>query len=164
MGFTKKTWVDRQVEYAGRRKLTNISTGTTEVVDVTRNEGVVSAEGDAFSASNMNELENRIYNTFADVTKVYTNVSVAASLWATYTASLTAESEIVEEYPYKADVALTGITDNHCAKVSFAPADISDGVFAPYNNTQAGYIRIYANSKPIEAITIPTIYAVAKGV
>lgn len=164
MAFTKKTWVDRQVEYAGRRKLTNISTGTTEVVDVTRNEGVVSAEGDAFSASNMNGLENRIYNTFANVTKVYTNISVAADDWTTYTASLTAETEIVEEYPYKADVTLSGITANHCAKVSFAPGDIEDGVFAPYNNTQAGYIRIYANAKPIEAITIPTIYAVAKGV
>lgn len=128
MAFSKKTWVDRQVEYAGRRKLTNISTGATEVVDVTRNEGVVSAEGDAFNASNMNGLENRIYNTFADVTKVYTNINVAANAWMTYTASFTAESEILKEYPYKADVPLTGITENHCAKVSFAPGDIADFV------------------------------------
>ena len=164
MAFAKKTWVDRLVEYAGRRKLTNISTGTTEVVDVTRSEGTVSAEGDAFNAANMNNLESRIYNTFAEITKVYTNVSVAASTWGTYTASLTGESDIVSEYPYKADITLSGITANHCAKVSFAPAEIADGVFAPYNNTQSGKIRIYAKSKPIEAITIPTIYAIKKGV
>ena len=36
MAFAKKTWVDRLVEYAGRRKITNISTGVSEVVDVSR--------------------------------------------------------------------------------------------------------------------------------
>lgn len=164
MAFTKKTWVDRLVEYAGRRKLTNIATGATQVVDVTRNEGTVSAEGDAFNAENMNNLESRIYDTFAEITKVYTNVSVAASAWRTYTASLTGESDIVGDYPYKADVTLSGMTANHCAKVSFAPAEVADGVFAPYNNTQSGKIRIYAKSAPISAITIPTIYAVKKGV
>lgn len=164
MAFTKKTWVDRKVEYAGRRKLTNISTGVSEVVDVARNEGTVSAEGDAFNATNMNNLESRIYDTFAEATKVYANVSVAASAWGTYTATLTGESDIVSEYPYKADITLSGMTADHCAKVSFAPAEIADGVFAPYNNTQSGKIRIYAKSKPIEAITIPTIYAIKKGV
>lgn len=164
MAFAKKTWVDRLVEYAGRRKLTNISTGTAEVVDVTRSEGTVSAEGDAFNATNMNDLESRIYNTFAEIIKVFTNVSVEASTWETYTATLTGESDIVAEYPYKADITLPGMTANHCAKVSFAPAEIADGVFAPYNNTKSGKIRIYAKSKPIEAITIPTIYAIKKGV
>lgn len=164
MAFIKKTWVDRLVEYAGRRKLTDISNGKTQVVDVVRNEGNVSKEGDAFNAANMNNLEKRIYDTFNDVVKTYTNTSVAASAWGTYTASLAGETDIVKEYPYKADISLTGITANHCAKVSFAPAEIADGEFSPYNNTQAGKIRIYAKSKPIEAVTIPTIYAVAKGV
>ena len=164
MAFVKKTWVDRVVEYAGRRKLKNISTGVEEIVDVSRNEGEVSAQGDAFSAENMNNLERRIYDTFEEVTKVYTDVVIEASDWSTYTASLTGESDIVGDYPYKADVTLSGITTNHCAKVSFAPAEVNDGVFAPYNNTQSGKVRIYAKSAPIEAITIPTIYAVKKGV
>ncbi len=164
MAFEKKTWVDRLVEYAGRRKLTNISTGVTEVFDVTRNEGAVSQEGDAFSAENMNKLEARIYDTFEEITKVYTDVSVEASAWETYTAALTGESDIVDEYPYKADITLSGMTADHCAKVSFAPAEVADGEFAPYNNTQSGMIRIYAKSAPIEAITIPTVYAVTRGV
>lgn len=164
MAFAMKTWVDRVVEYAGRRKLTNVTTGTEELVDVARSEGTISKEGDAFSAENMNNLEQRIHDTFAEVTKVYMEVVVEAANWETYTASLTGEEDIVTEYPYKADIALAGITAEHCAKISFAPADIADGVYAPYNNTQAGKLRIYANAKPIEALTIPTIYAVKEGV
>lgn len=164
MGFSKKEWIDRLVEYAGRRKLTNIVTGVEEVVDVARHEGAVSQEGDAFSAENMNGLEERIYSTFDEVTKVYENTVVEAESWSTYDAELTGESDIVGEYPYMVDIALDGITEAHCAKVNFLPTDLADGVFSPYNNTQDGVLRIYANALPIEAITIPTIYALKKGV
>ena len=37
------------------------------VVDVTRNEGTVSQGGDAFSAANMNDLEQRIADEFGEV-------------------------------------------------------------------------------------------------
>lgn len=67
MGFAKKIWQNRLVEYAGRRKLTNVTTGTQQVVDVVREEGSVSQEGSAFDASNMNDLEQRISDGFADV-------------------------------------------------------------------------------------------------
>ena len=50
MGFVKKTWKDRLVEYAGRRKLTNVATGATQTVDVTRVEGTESQAGDMFNA------------------------------------------------------------------------------------------------------------------
>lgn len=60
MPFTKKTWEDRLVEFAGRRKLTDATTQAVQTVDVTRDEGNVSREGTAFSASNMNDLEQRI--------------------------------------------------------------------------------------------------------
>lgn len=60
MPFTKKTWEDRLVEFAGRRKLTDVTTQAVQTVDVTRDEGNVSREGTAFSASNMNDLEQRI--------------------------------------------------------------------------------------------------------
>lgn len=59
MSFVKKTWTDRVTEYPTRRTLTK-EDGTTEIVTVARNEGTVSAEGDAFSAANMNDLERRI--------------------------------------------------------------------------------------------------------
>jgi len=66
MGFVKKTWKDRLVEFAGRRSLTKVS-GSVDgvmIVDVMRSEGNVSQVGDTFSAENMNDLEDRIADTF----------------------------------------------------------------------------------------------------
>lgn len=59
MGFVKKVWKNRISEYPTRRTLTK-EDGSTELVTVSRSEGTVSQEGDAFSADNMNYLEQRI--------------------------------------------------------------------------------------------------------
>lgn len=67
MAFTTKEWKDRLVEFAGRRKLKNVTTGAETVFDVSRSEGAVSQAGDAFSAANMNNLEQRIKNEFDTV-------------------------------------------------------------------------------------------------
>lgn len=67
MAFKKKTWTDRMVEYAGRRKLTNVSTKQAVIYDVERSEGTVSKEGDAFSSQNMNDLEQRVADGFSEV-------------------------------------------------------------------------------------------------
>ena len=71
--FVKKTWTDRVTEYPTRRTLTK-EDGTTEIVTVARNEGTVSAEGDAFSAANMNDLEQRIADS-QPALKTYTSLS-----------------------------------------------------------------------------------------
>lgn len=63
--FAAKEWKNRLVEFAGRRSLKNVSTNETTVYDVTRNEGQVSQEGDAFSATTMNDLEQRISEGFS---------------------------------------------------------------------------------------------------
>ena len=67
MAFVTKTWKDRLVEYAGRRKLKNVATGEEVLMDVSRSEGTVSQAGDAFSAASMNKLEQRIKNDFDTV-------------------------------------------------------------------------------------------------
>lgn len=67
MAFNKKTWTDRLVEFAGRRKITNVSTMQAQIVDVERAEGVVSQDGSAFSAQTMNDLEQRIAEGFTGV-------------------------------------------------------------------------------------------------
>ncbi len=64
MVFEKKEWEDRHVEFAGRRTLTDVSTGEMKKVDVARAEGNIFQVGDAFSAANMNDLEQRIADTF----------------------------------------------------------------------------------------------------
>ena len=66
--WAKKVWKDRQTEYPTRRTLTKTD-GSQEIVTVARNEGAVSQEGDAFSAANMNDLEERIDAGFTDVNR-----------------------------------------------------------------------------------------------
>lgn len=63
--FTAKEWKNRLVEFAGRRSLKNVTTSETTLYDVTRSEGHVSQEGDAFSAATMNDLEQRISEGFS---------------------------------------------------------------------------------------------------
>ena len=59
MAFVKKTWQARISEYPNRRTITD-ENGVVKLVTVGRSEGTVSQEGDAFNASNMNDLEQRI--------------------------------------------------------------------------------------------------------
>lgn len=63
MAFSKKIWLDRIAEYPTRRRLKK-SDGTDEIVSVSREEGAISQEGDAFSAANMNDLEDRVASEF----------------------------------------------------------------------------------------------------
>ena len=72
--FSLKTWVNRISEYPNRRKLTH-EDGSTELVTVARAEGQISAEGNAFSAEEMNDLENRINDGFEEVNQSLTNIN-----------------------------------------------------------------------------------------
>lgn len=69
MGFLKKVWKDRITEYPTRRALTKTD-GSSELVTVSREEGNVSQEGDAFSSENMNDLEERISAGFDEVSNL----------------------------------------------------------------------------------------------
>ncbi len=68
MAFEKKTWKARKTEYPNRRMLT-LEDGSTELVTVAREEGIISEEGDAFSPENMNGLEDRIEKEFTALGK-----------------------------------------------------------------------------------------------
>lgn len=57
--FNKKSWVNRVTEYINRRLLT-YTDGHTELVTVSRDEGIIAVEGDAFNSATMNDLEERI--------------------------------------------------------------------------------------------------------
>lgn len=83
--FSTKTWVDRISEYPTRRTLTK-ENGTSEIVTVSRSEGTISKEGDAFSAANMNNLETRINSAITsvntDITALKKSVSDGKTLVA----------------------------------------------------------------------------------
>lgn len=62
--FEKKVWNDRQSEHPARRRLT--PTENDNEYEISRAEGLVMEEGDAFDAATMNDLENRVAKAFAE--------------------------------------------------------------------------------------------------
>ena len=82
MAFVKKTWQDRISQYPNRRSITD-SNGIVKTVTVGRDEGTVTQAGDAFSATNMNDLENRIADAITGATDVYTggdNIDITSNI------------------------------------------------------------------------------------
>lgn len=91
MAFAKKTWKDRIAEFPTRRRLTK-EDNTSELVTVAREEGTLSQKGDAFSAENMNDLENRIDEEFTAVNGKLT--------WTDWQKLLTDQPQISIYYRY----------------------------------------------------------------
>lgn len=91
MAFVPKTWKDRISEYPNRR---TINDGVvTKVVTVARDEGTVTEAGDAFNASNMNDLESRIATAISQTASALTpgdNISINASNVISVTGFMTA--------------------------------------------------------------------------
>lgn len=128
MAFKKKTWIDRMVEFAGRRKITNVSTSAAQIIDVERAEGAVSQEGDAFSAENMNDLEKRISDAFADVPSGYK----IADNDTTNNSEFLATARVAYEHGQEIDALsrdLNAINDNGAIKGMDAR---EDGVYITY--------------------------------
>lgn len=78
-----------------------------------------------------------------------TNQQVAVSAWASDSSS--------ENYPWRAPVPITGVTAAMRPVVCFAPADVDSGNFAPFAQTQADVVYIWAAEKPSATVTIPVI-------
>ena len=79
MAYTKKEWKDRKTEYPNRRMLTK-EDSSKELVTVSREEGAVSEEGDAFSAENMNDLEDRIAEAVNPILQTITVAQIVTAL------------------------------------------------------------------------------------
>lgn len=79
--FEKRTWKAREVQYPGKRILTDTETGDTSSVFVTRDEGTVTEMGDSFSAANMNDLEQRISGGFADAASFSETPELTGGTW-----------------------------------------------------------------------------------
>lgn len=63
--YERKVWVNRQSEHPTRRKLT--PTGNDGEYDVSRSEGIIMEDGDAFDADTMNDLERRVAAGFTEL-------------------------------------------------------------------------------------------------
>lgn len=70
------------------------------------------------------------------------------------------EDETYEDYPFRAAVALEGVTEYFAPSVIFAPEDAQENIFAPIAETYNGGVYIYANESPAEAVNIPAIICI----
>lgn len=72
-GGVEVGWQDRTATYPSRRQLTHVSgtAGSVEVVEVSRAPEDVRVAGDAFSATNMNDLEERIDTAMGQMESVF---------------------------------------------------------------------------------------------
>lgn len=82
---------------------------------------------------------------------LFSNVSVSA-------ASFVSDSTY-EEYGYRAQIALTGVTASMVPEVIFGLDDAVSGIFAPIVESYSGGIYLYASEQPSDATTVPTIIA-----
>ena len=128
--FTAKEWKNRLVEFAGRRSLKNVSTNETTVYDVTRNEGQVSQEGDSFSATTMNDLEQRISEGFSAAEEANSQLS-------SETEKLNIRCQRYVDY---SDRGLASAIDS---TFDLVVAELGNGFFSRVIETNEGYFALY---------------------
>ena len=161
MAFVKKTWKDRIAEFPTRRRLTK-EDNTSELVTVAREEGTLSQEGDAFSAENMNDLENRIDAEFTALNgKLSTNEVEFLGQFTSANPNVTDTKMITDLSKYKR-IAL--ITYSNEFKYAYNPIDIPYALFKVYGNEIISYAsNFFASMKYISdtQIGIRTNNAVA---
>lgn len=96
------------------------------------------------------ELANLEAGTAVELKKLaFANTAVAVSTWA--------DDSTYEDYPYRAAVALSGVTAAMIPDVVFGLAAMADNSFAPVAECYNGGVYIYAADVPESTITIPTI-------
>ena len=145
--YSKKTWVDRNVEHPSRRKLSPVS-GENNIYDVVRAEGTITDPGDAFNAETMNDLENRIDNGIGEKQDkaIKTTITLGTS-WSSLTQN----------------VSVSGITANHNAildvvtSTSGYEAQQTEWAKVYKAETYNGGIKFYAKEATSTALTIQVL-------
>lgn len=105
----------------------------------------------------------KIANGAVTRTKLAPDVKVLAFTEKTVKVSAWVSDATYTDFPYKAAVVCEGVTANHYAEVTFAPADAISGSFAPVAESYNGGVYIYASEIPDAALTIPTIVCTPVG-
>lgn len=127
MAFVTKTWKDRLVEFAGRRKLKNVSTNEEVLYDVSRSEGTVMQAGDSFSAANMNNLEQRIKTEFDNVSTSLGGLSFAQDENGKWGYKVGGADTVT---PFKGDVTISFKV--RCIALNYKSEVLSDTTNGPY--------------------------------
>ncbi len=110
----------------------------------------VNAQFAAFLDGIAQELANLEAGTGVELAKLcFANTAVPASKWAV--------DSTYGDYPYRAAVALSGVTAAMVPEVVFGLAAMADNSFAPVAECYNGGVYIYAADAPGAVVTIPTI-------
>ena len=78
--------------------------------------------------------------------------TVASSAWAS--------DSTYSDYPYRAAVALSGVTANHAPIVNFSNADSLSGKLSPVSESYNGGVYIYATEALAETVNIGSVICV----
>lgn len=152
MAFQRKTWVNRESEFPTRRTLTQIPT-MANTYTVTRAEGTVSVEGDAFDAENMNGLEGRIADAFSGVPGKSKAVTVKT------TTSWTSKNTTAGVAYWEQAVTVPGLTAQTQVDIAL-DADglnrlVEDGVASLWAENNTGNLTVKAlGAAPTAALTL----------
>lgn len=114
--------------------------------------GVMQAQFSALLEAVQQELSQLEAGTAVELKKLqFTNTTVAASAFVS--------DSTYEDFPYRASVALSGVTSTMIPEVVLALSDAVSGNFAPVAESYNGGVYLYAVDVPDATITIPTIIA-----
>lgn len=129
MAFNKRVWKDRISEYPNRRTINDGN--VTKQVTVGRDEGSVTEAGDAFNASNMNDLEDRIEAAFisGDLWNDFTGTLTAGQTSITFSDASIRETSTIDYYTDYFSINPVGVvaTDGSVT-LTFEPQEVDLGV------------------------------------
>lgn len=75
--------------------------------------------------------------------------TVASSAWAS--------DSTYSDYPYRASIALSGVTANHVPSVNFNSSDALSGKLSPVSESYDGGVYIYATEALTEAVSVGSV-------
>lgn len=82
-------------------------------------------------------------------TRAFGPQTVASSAWAS--------DSTYPDYPYRASIALSGVTANHVPSVNFSNADSLSGKLSPVSESYDGGVYIYATEALTEAVSVGSV-------
>lgn len=129
MAFNKRVWKDRISEYPNRRTINDGN--VTKQVTVGRDEGSVTEAGDAFTASNMNDLEDRIESAFisGDLWNDFTGTLTAGQTSITFSDASIRETSTIDYYTDYFSINPVGVVaTNGSVTLTFEPQEVDLGV------------------------------------
>lgn len=93
---------------------------------------------------------------------VFANITVATTDWVDESDG--GGTPTYAMYPYRADIAATGVTSDYTPDVTFGFTEQNAGIFSPMAESDTDIVSIYASAVPSADIVVPCIICTKLGV